>query len=437
MTPAAVLDHRPGKSALDRALALFSRVEAGEGATALLLVANVFILLAAYYILKTVREPLILGRPGGAEVKSLASAGQAMLFLLVVPAYGMVANRFRRMGLIAATTLFFISNLAIFYALGSSGVPIGVPFFLWVGVFNMLVVAQFWSFSNDLYTEEQGRRLFPIVGVGASLGAWLGAIAAKALFKTTTPFELMGLSAALLAASLAITYWIHSRQSGPSAAHAREPLDREGGFQLVIKDRYLRWIAILVLTFNCVNTIGEYIVSKLVTEHASLLPAAQRGAFIGQFYGDYFGWVNLVSFAIQTFLVSRIFQWIGVRGALFVLPLVALGGYGILATLPVLAIVKIAKILENSTDYSLNNTVRHALFLPTSREAKYKGKAATDTFFVRAGDMLQAGFVSVGVMLGLSVTGFALLNIGLIGIWLFAARSIAHEHKTLSAVETQ
>ena len=100
------------------------------------------------------------------------------------------------------------------------------------------------------------------------------------------------------------------------------------------------------------------------------------------------------------------------------------------------AIVKIAKILEDSTGYSLNNTVRRALFLPTSREAKYKGKAATDTFFVRAGDMLQAGFVSAGALLGLPVAGFALLNIGLVGIWLVAARSIARQHKTMTAVET-
>jgi AAA family ATP:ADP antiporter len=423
------------KSALDWAMALFSQVEAGESVSALLLAANVFILLAAYYILKTVREPLILGQPGGAEAKSMASAGQALLFLFIVPAYGMVASRFRRMGLIAATMLFFISNLAIFYGLGTAGVAVGIPFFLWVGIFNMLVVAQFWSFANDLYSEEQGKRLFPIVGVGASLGAILGAMLAKALFKQMTPYELMGVAAALLGGSLLVTYVVNRRESGRATARAQAPLDRKGGFQLVVKDPYLRWIAVFVLTFNCVNSIGEYLVSKLVTVQAAALPAAQRGAFIGQFYGDYFSWVNLLSFLIQTFLVSRIFRWMGVRGALFILPAVALCGYGILATLPILAIVKVAKILENSTDYSLNNTVRHALFLPTSREAKYKGKAATDTFFVRAGDMVQAAIVSAGVLIGLPLAGFAVLNMGLVGIWLIAVRAIAREHKRLTSEE--
>src|SRR6202011_6158443 len=96
------------------------------------------------------------------------------------------------------------------------------------------------------------------------------------------------------------------------------------------------------------------------------------------------------------FGVSRIFRYIGVRGALFVLPCIALWNYSILLFLPILPIVRIGKILENSTDYSLMNTVRHALFLPASREAKYKAKSCIDTFFVRAGDVLLAGMVYAG-----------------------------------------
>jgi AAA family ATP:ADP antiporter len=100
---------------------------------------------------------------------------------------------------------------------------------------------------------------------------------------------------------------------------------------------------------------------------------------------------------------------------------------------PVLAIVRIAKILENATDYSLNNTVRHALFLPTSREAKYKGKAATDTFFARAGDVMHAGIVLAGMQLSLSVSGFAAVNFLLVGLWLAVAVAIFRAHKRLSA----
>ncbi|MEZ5351221.1 MAG: Npt1/Npt2 family nucleotide transporter [Bryobacteraceae bacterium] len=419
---------------LDRVLSLFSRVEAGEGAGALLLAANVFLLLGAYYVLKTVREPLILAQEGGAQIKSYASAGQAMLFLLVVPIYSAVASRFNRMGLIGGVTLFFISNLAIFYVLGNAGVGIGIAFFLWVGVFNMLVVAQFWAFANDVYTEEQGKRLFPIVGVGASLGAWVGSTAAGQLFKVLDPFQLMMVAAAVLCGCILLTYLVHRREGRSSPKQQQEKLDKKGGFQLVVKDRYLLLIAILVLLLNAVNTTGEYIVGRFVSESAAAVAEADRKAFIGQFYGNYFSWVNLLGFLIQTFLVSRIFSWIGVRGALFVLPAIALGGYGLLTVLPVLGVVKVAKIFENSTDYSLNNTVRHALFLPTSREAKYKGKAATDTFFVRAGDLLQAAIVFIGFeLLGWSVRGFALFNIAMVVLWIWVAVLIARKHKTLSA----
>jgi AAA family ATP:ADP antiporter len=435
MANAATLEMLPArKGVLDRFLGLFSRVEPGEGVSVLLLAANVFLLLGAYYILKTVREPLILAQEGGAQIKSYASAGQALLFLLIVPVYGVVASRFSRMGLIGGVTAFFIANLAIFYVFGSSGVGIGIAFFLWVGIFNMLVIAQFWAFANDIYTEEQGKRLFPIVGVGASLGAWVGSLAAGGLFAVLSPYQLMIIAAVVLGGCIALTYAVHVREGARSTRKATEPLDRKGGFQLVLKTRYLLLIALLVLLLNTVNTTGEYIVSRFVSESAAAVPEDQRKAFIGQFYGNYFSWVNLLGFLIQSFLVSRLFQWIGVRGALFILPAIALGGYSLLAILPVLSIVKGVKILENSTDYSLNNTVRAALFLPTSREEKYKGKATTDTFFVRTGDMIQAGIVYVGFeILGWSVPSFAMFNILLVIAWIGVAVLIAREHRKRSA----
>src|SRR5439155_24554260 len=141
------------KSWLDKSLSIFTDVRAGEGTGALLLAANVFSLLAFYSVLKTVREALILSE-GGAVVKSYAAAGQALLLLGIVPLYGFIASRVRRLKLINGVTLFFISNLLVFYALAQMHISLGVPFFLWVGIFNLLVVAQFWSFAYDIYSEE-------------------------------------------------------------------------------------------------------------------------------------------------------------------------------------------------------------------------------------------------------------------------------------------
>jgi AAA family ATP:ADP antiporter len=128
--------------------------------------------------------------------------------------------------------------------------------------------------------------------------------------------------------------------------------------------------------------------------------------------------VGLIGLILQSFVVSRLFRWLGVRGALFLLPAIALGGYGLLAALPALSIALTTKILENSTDYSVENTARHALFLPVSRDAKYKAKTAIDTFFFRTGDMTQAGIVWLGTSFAFTTRHFAITNVLFIAMWL-------------------
>src|SRR6476661_4621700 len=138
-------------SALERMLSAFTDVRAGEGLTAVLMLLNIFLLLVCYSVIKTVREPLIL-LGGGAEVRSYAAAGQALLLMGFVPLYGFVASRVDRMKLIVGVTLFFVACIELFALAVSARVPyVGVAFFIWVGIFNISLVAQFWSFANDIY----------------------------------------------------------------------------------------------------------------------------------------------------------------------------------------------------------------------------------------------------------------------------------------------
>ncbi len=435
------------RTPLERALAPFAEVRAGEGLTALLLMLNVFLLLTSYYIIKPVREALILGGEG-AEVKSYASAGMAVLLAFLVPAYGAFASRVGRARLITWVTLFFVANLAGFWLLGQMKVPhLGVAFFLWVGIFNLMIIAQFWSFANDVYTPEQGKRLFAIVALGSSLGAILGAWIAKPLIGTLGTYTPLLVAAALLALSALLARVVSAREHEAHGAAGRAiaadtPLERVGGFKLVVSDRYLFLIALLMLVLNVVNTNGGYILDKTLALGADrLIAAGQTGGmpaaefkdrFIGQYYAGFFTWVNLVSALVQLFLVSRVLQWFGVRAALFVLPAIALGGYALLAVAPAIGLIRSVKILENSTDYSLQNTARQALFLPTSREAKYKAKAAIDTFFQRAGDVLSAGVVLAVTTLRLAPTSVAGVNIVLVLAWLAIVRMIGREHRRVS-----
>jgi len=422
------------KSALERFLSLFADVRAGEGANVILMTVTVFLLLAAYYLLKVARETLVLTE-ATAVVKVQAAAAQAVLLLGVVPLFGWIASRVNRIRLITITSLFFAANLLMFYALGRAGVREGVVFYIWLGIFNLFVVSQFWAFANDFYTEGQGRRLFPMIGVGASLGAWVGSTSVPPLIEAlaVTPYTLMLMGSVLLVVALVVTRMVNSRQRDArepeTAAIEAAPLGKEGGFELVMKDPYLRWIAVFTILLNVVNTTGEFLLSSLVRDASLTLEESARGPFIGAFYGSFFGWVNLAGFLMQLLLASRLMRVLGVRGSLFIMPIVALVNYSMIAVVPILAVVRIGKILENSTDYSIQNTLRQALFLPTSREAKYKAKAAIDTFCTRMGDVVSAGFVALGQVIGVAVPVFAAINVVLTGAWLWVAAQIAKEHK--------
>ena len=408
------------RTALERFLSIFAKIHREEVLTAFLLMSDIFILLTAYYIIKPVREVLILGGPG-AEIKSYAGAGQAVLFWLMLPLYSAAGNRVNRLRLINGITAFFLINLLVFYLLGRAGYQFGVVFFLWVGVFNLMLVAQLWSLASDIYTQEQGRRLFAIVGLGGSLGAIAGAEIAGLLFKPLGPYSMMLVAAGLLAVCMLLTNWIHHRESDSNPWRARmagQPIGAGGGFQLVLKHRYLFLIAALVLLANLVNTTGEFILGKTVVQYL------KTPAEIGEFYAGFFFWVNVVGALLQMFGVSRIMKFFGIGPALLFLPLIALCSYSLVAFAPALTFIRLIKIAENSTDYSIQNTARHALFLRTSRESKYKAKAAIDSFFWRAGDALSALLVFIGTRLAFNTRDFAIVNAALVLGWLFVAVAI-------------
>ncbi len=433
----------------DKLLSFATEVHPGEALGALLLSLNVFLLLSAYYLIKPVREAFILVS-GGAEVKSYASAGQVLLFTAILPLYGRLVALVSRQKLITRVTLFFMACLVAFYFAAVARAPfLGVAFFLFVGIFNVMILAQFWGYAADLYRPEQGERLFPIVALGGSVGAVVGSRAAAEVAERLPPSLLLLVSAAILGATIFVTRSIEKRMA-PSSEHgpiarrakvAEHPIEDAGTnpFLLVVKNPYLLLIAGLMLMANIVNTTGEFILGSVVSTWAEGAEKAGKGAaesLITVFYSDFFFWVNLIGFIVQLLLVSRIIKWIGVRGALLVLPLIALSSYIAIALLPVLLVVRLVKTVENATDYSLNNTVRGALYLPVSREEKYKAKQVIDTFFVRGGDVASAGVVAAGLhSFHWEAAEFAWFNVGAIFVWSLFALSIGRRYARLAHLD--
>jgi AAA family ATP:ADP antiporter len=129
---------------------------------------------------------------------------------------------------------------------------------------------------------------------------------------------------------------------------------------------------------------------------------------------------------------------LGIRTAILVLPAISFAAYGLMAFVPVLAAIRWAKTAENATDYSLQNTARQALFLPTTREEKYSAKQAIDSFFQRAGDVMSALLVFVGTnIIVLQTREFALVNMVLVVGWITLAVFVGRRYNRLAAVAQQ
>jgi ATP:ADP antiporter, AAA family len=450
---------RPTEPAwLARALRPITDVHPGEAITALLMTLNVFLMLSAYYVIKPVREALILAMASGAEYKSYMSGAVAGLLFLIVPGYDRLVDALPRIKLVISVTLAFAIMLVLFFA--GTQVPslrgnLGLVFYAWVGVFSVMVVAQFWGFANDLYEKEQGDRLFPMVAIGASVGAAVGSKAANLLIKGLGVPSMLLVAAGLLVACAGL-YWLVERRekaSQPPDSRKDEPPSsksedkgngKSGGFRLVLSHRYLLLMALFALVYNWVNSNGEYMLSKLIKADAAAavargqITAQQLGDTIGAAYADFFFYVNVAGVILQTFVVSRLVKWLGLSKAFLFLPVLAVANAAVVAFLPIVWLVKIGKTAENATDYSLNNTLRQMLWLVTSPEMKYKAKQVVDTFCVRIGDVCSALAVYLTVdVLQFSVQRFAWVSLALGGVWIFLAIAIGKLHRDLEQGKAQ
>ena len=324
----------PPRGPLERFLRLFADVREDEAAQLLALTLNVFLILVAYYVMKPVREVLILDQPGGAELKSYAYAAQAALLFVLVPLYGAARDaRLPRRRLINVVTALFIACLPVFYLLAERERRRRAGFFLWIGVFSLMVIAQFWAYANDVYTPAAGKRLFAVIAFGASIGRGVGRVAvgpADPHHSACTRCCWLRPWCWLL--SLVLFNFIDlrdSRGARPAArrmtAQREKPIGGRSAFALVRGQPLPAGHRAGDPVLNWVNSAGEYILSAIVKHAAEaeiaagLLAPADQGRFIGAFFADYFQLVNIIGLVLQLFFVSRLVKWLGVPVALCVL----------------------------------------------------------------------------------------------------------------------
>lgn len=451
------------RTATERFLGIFTEVRAGEGKVALLMFVNVFLVLCAYYFIKPIREGWIaisdISGLTKTEVKAYSSFAQSIFLLFIVGWYGRLSDRWDRATLISRATLFCISNMVIFWFLQPglffTSLPVsGIIFYIWVGMFGVFIVAQFWTFCADIYSDERGKRLMPMIAIGATSGAAAGSWIVD-LFVDS---GLVHTEALLLVAcvplfiSIALTRYVDQHVAPvkavakPEEAIAEHKQDEKqfaflfNGARLVMLSRFLMAAALVTLLVNWVNTNGENLLFRVIQETlasqavdqgisnpADIQTFTRDGTTA--FYGNFYFWVNIVALVLQAFVASRLLKYGGFGLLLLMLPAIALLSYTAMALLPILAVVKFMKIAENATDYSINNTARHVLWLPVSSETKFHGKPAIDTLYARLGDGLAALTILVGVQfLDLSTTAYFVFNVLLVLLWFVFAIVLIREH---------
>jgi AAA family ATP:ADP antiporter len=450
-------------SAFERLLRLFADVKPREGMTCVILISNIFLILTAYYMIKPVREGwLAISDIKGLsklEIKAYSAFAQSLLLVGVMPLYATLAASITRRKLIITVGGFFAIALALFW-LTQPGMPmdwiphIEIVFYLFVGIFSVTLVAQFWAFSSDLYGPERGKRLFPIVAVGAAAGAVVGSWLGEQLvqFEAIEAFDLILISIVPLVGAIFLANWsdhrgTYGQPSEWTTSRWDEPAapSNEGPYKLILKHRYLTATALMMLVFSWVVASGDNILFGLVQENLRLelgALASDPEAFANAlreattvFYGGLYFWVNLASLILQAFFVSRILRFGGMRMLLLTTPFISLVAYATMAIAPILGLIKIMKVAENSSNYSVNNTARHMLWLPTTKEMLYQAKPTVDSLFVRLGD----GFAALTILIGtrvvkLSNQDFIFINIALVLVWVALSVYLYNENRRWSRV---
>ena len=381
---------------MERLSALLRRLvvlQPGEAPALLASFATLLCMFASYTILRPVRDAL--GITSGLEKIPYLFWGVFIVMLVLQPLYGWLTSRFPRAVFLPWVYGFFIANLLGFYVwfrLGADRTWIARTYFVWVSVFNLFVVAAFWSLMADLFTREQAGRVFGFIWAGASTGGLIGPFVAHELAVPLGAINLLPISAALLAVSLVLmSAVIRLQRTQAATVRVEEPPQADaalGGslwaaFGQVVRSPYLLGIALFVLLMTWVSTF------LYLEQQAFVAKAFATADERTRFFGGIDFWVQAASLLMQLLFFGRLFKWVGLRAMLVSVPVIMTAGYALVALAPGFMVLVVVYAMRRVGDYALTRPCRDALFTVVSREEKYKAKSLIDTFVYRGGDALS------------------------------------------------
>jgi len=368
-------------------------LQPGEAPALLASFATLLCMFSSYTILRPVRDAL--GVTSGLDKIPYLFWGVFVVMLLLQPVYGWLTSRFPRSVFLPWVYGFFTANLLAFYfwfRMESDHTWIARTYFVWVSVFNLFVVAAFWSLMADVFTREQAGRLFGFIWAGASTGGLIGPSIANRLAVPLGAINLLPISAGLLALSLLcmrrVIRWQRAQAAaaagvaGPEQVRADQALGGSvwAAFAEVVRSPYLLGIAAFVLLMTWVSTF-------LYLEQQAFVQKVLAGTDERtRFFAAIDIWVQAASLVIQLLLFGRLFEWFGLRAMLVAVPVLMTAGYALFALAPTFMVLVVVYAVRRVGDYALTRPCRDSLFTVVSREEKYKAKSLIDTFVYRGGD---------------------------------------------------
>src|SRR5580698_8484879 len=381
----------------------------------------IFSLLSSYYIMRPIRDQM--GVAGGVNNLQWLFTGTLIGMLLLNLPFSWLVQTFPREKFIAISYRFFAANILLFALALYSATPeqtiwVGRIFFIWTSVFNLFVASIFWQMIVDLFTSEQGKRLFGFIAAGATLGAISGSAFTVSTIEHMAPGYLM-VGAALM---LEVSVFCVRRLSGLSAALAERPQIEEvpqpiggtlfGGIRDALSSSYLLNVSLFLLLYAVTSTF-LYFQQAAVVSHSFESRAAQTVFFASVDLG-----VNVLTLAVQLFLTGRILKRFGVGTTLSMLPVFSVIGFGAVALIPTLASVVGFQLIRRAGNFAIARPTREVLFTVLPREDRYKAKSFIDTAVYRLGDQLGAWSFALLTTLGLGLTQVSVVAAAVSAVWL-------------------
>jgi AAA family ATP:ADP antiporter len=390
-----------------------------------------FCMLSSYMILRPVRDAMA-GKVDDDNIAWLLTA-VFLVMLVAVPLFGWVSARFRLRDMLPAVYGFFILHLAGFYAAieldGIQPALAGV-FFVWVSVFNLFIVSVFWSFMVDLYTEEQGKRLFGLLSASVTCGAIAGPALTVSLVKVVGISNLLLISAALLALAVfcirRLAAWSRQRLDTPSGPDTALGGSIWAGLRDTCRSPYLLGICAYLVCYTMLSSILYLEQLRLVKE---AYPAAEDRA---QLFARIDLTISVSTILIQS-LVTAFLARFSVTVLLALIPTVTLAGFTVLACSPTLAALIAASIVFRVGEFALSKPGREILFTLVPREEKYKAKNVIDTLVYRGGDSAAGWMVRFLRKFGMGLSGLSLVALPLALAWVAVALWLGRKHRQLLA----